>query len=74
MVAARKKKSKKQKKPGKMQGEKKKEKKGTAEGFFSDDITPVDKTPISYLQQQKVAQEALLQGLGMLHSKSSLEK
>lgn len=31
-------------------------------------------TPIRYLQQQKVAQKALLQGSGMLHSSSSLEK
>lgn len=57
-----------------MQGGKKKEKKGRVEGFFSDDTTPVDKTPTLYLQQQKVTQEALLQGLGMLHSKSFLKK
>lgn len=42
-----------------MQRGKKKGKKGRAEGFFSDDATPVDKTHILYLQQQKVDQEAL---------------
>lgn len=58
-----------------MQGGKKKEgKKRTAEGFFLDDKTPVDRTPILYLQQQKFAQEELLQRLGMLHGRSSLEK
>lgn len=46
MVTSRKKTPRNKKSQEKCKRGKKKEKKGTAEGFVSDDTTPVDKTPI----------------------------
>lgn len=74
MVTSRKKTPRNKKSQEKCKRGKKKEKKEQQKGLSEMIQHQWTKLLFLSLQQQKVAQEALLQGLGMLHSKSSLEE